>query len=218
MTYNVKEIAKKCGMSTRAVYEYAEKIGIQKQGGRWRFTLEQAERILNHYGYSLNDEPQDGESAEFAESAEQSAENAEFAAENAENDAESAEFAEQSAESADGASTAIKALSKQLEVKDKQIEGYIKTIENMIKAQEEMTKAQEEDRQEIRDLRQQVRALIGNVSLLNAADKRDLLTQGDTQEQAEVIEVKQAQEQQIQEHETRSMTRWEHLRAFFTGK
>lgn len=204
MTYNVKEIAKKCGMSTRAVYEYAEKIGIQKQGGRWRFTLEQAERILNHYGYSLNDEPQDGESAEFAESAEQSAENAEFAAENAENDAESAEFAEQSAESADGASTAIKALSKQLEVKDKQIEGYIKTIE--------------EDRQEIRDLRQQVKALIGNVSLLNAADKRDLLTQGDTQEQAEVIEVKQAQEQQIQEHETRSMTRWEHLRAFFTGK
>lgn len=211
MTYNVKEIAKKCGMSTRAVYEYAEKIGIQKQGGRWRFTLEQAERILNHYGYSLNDEPQEGESAEFAESAEQSAENAEFAAENAENDAESAEFAEQSAESADGASTAIKALAKQLEVKDKQIEGYIKTIENM-------TKAQEEDRQEIRDLRQQVRALIGNVSLLNAADKRDLLTQGDTQEQAEVIEVKQAQEQQIQEHETRSMTRWEHLRAFFTGK
>ena len=211
MTYNVKEIAKKCGMSTRAVYEYAEKIGIQKQGGRWRFTLEQAEKILNHYGYSLNDEPQDGESAEFAESAEQSAENAEFAAENAENDAESAEFAEQSAESADGASTAIKALSKQLEVKDKQIEGYIKTIENMIKAQEE-------DRQEIRDLRQQVRALIGNVSLLNAADKRDLLTQGDTQEQAEVIEVKQAQEQQIQEHETRSMTRWEHLRAFITGK
>lgn len=211
MTYNVKEIAKKCGMSTRAVYEYAEKIGIQKQGGRWRFTLEQAERILNHYGYSLNDEPQDGESAEFAESAEQSAENAEFAAENAENDAESAEFAEQSAESADGASTAIKALAKQLEVKDKQIEGYIKTIENM-------TKAQEEDRQEIRDLRQQVKALIGNVSLLNAADKRDLLTQGDTQEQAEVIEVKQAQEQQIQEHETRSMTRWEHLRAFFTGK
>lgn len=211
MTYNVKEIAKKCGMSTRAVYEYAEKIGIQKQGGRWRFTLEQAERILNHYGYSLNDEPQDGESAEFAESAEQSAENAEFAAENAENDAENAEFAEQSAESADGASTAIKALSKQLEVKDKQIEGYIKTIENM-------TKAQEEDRQEIRDLRQQVKALIGNVSLLNAADKRDLLTQGDTQEQAEVIEVKQAQEQQIQEHETRSMTRWEHLRAFFTGK
>ena len=211
MTYNVKEIAKKCGMSTRAVYEYAEKIGIQKQGGRWRFTLEQAEKILNHYGYSLNDEPQDGESAEFAESAEQSAENAEFAAENAENDAENAEFAEQSAESADGASTAIKALSKQLEVKDKQIEGYIKTIENM-------TKAQEEDRQEIRDLRQQVKALIGNVSLLNAADKRDLLTQGDTQEQAEVIEVKQAQEQQIQEHETRSMTRWEHLRAFFTGK
>lgn len=211
MTYNVKEIAKKCGMSTRAVYEYAEKIGIQKQGGRWRFTLEQAEKILNHYGYSLNDEPQEGESAEFAESAEQSAENAEFAAENAENDAENAEFAEQSAESADGASTAIKALSKQLEVKDKQIEGYIKTIENM-------TKAQEEDRQEIRDLRQQVRALIGNVSLLNAADKRDLLTQGDTQEQAEVIEVKQAQEQQIQEHETRSMTRWEHLRAFFTGK
>lgn len=211
MTYNVKEIAKKCGMSTRAVYEYAEKIGIQKQGGRWRFTLEQAERILNHYGYSLNDEPQDGESAEFAESAEQSAENAEFAAENAENDAENAEFAEQSAESADGASTAIKALSKQLEVKDKQIEGYIKTIENM-------TKAQEEDRQEIRDLRQQVKALIGNVSLLNAADKRDLLTQGDTQEQAEVIEVKQAQEQQIQEHETRSMTRWEHLRAFITGK
>lgn len=197
MTYNVKEIAKKCGMSTRAVYEYAEKIGIQKQGGRWRFTLEQAEKILNHYGYSLNDEPQEGESAEFAESAEQSAENA--------------EFAEQSAESADGASTAIKALSKQLEVKDKQIEGYIKTIENM-------TKAQEEDRQEIRDLRQQVRALIGNVSLLNAADKRDLLTQGGTQEQAEVIEVKQAQEQQIQEHETRSMTRWEHLRAFFTGK
>ena len=211
MTYNVKEIAKKCGMSTRAVYEYAEKIGIQKQGGRWRFTLEQAERILNHYGYSLNDEPQDGESAEFAESAEQSAENAEFAAENAENDAENAEFAEQSAESADGASTAIKALTKQLEVKDKQIEGYIKTIENM-------TKAQEEHRQEIRDLRQQVKALIGNVSLLNAADKRDLLTQGDTQEQAEVIEVKQAQEQQIQEHETRSMTRWEHLRAFFTGK
>lgn len=211
MTYNVKEIAKKCGMSTRAVYEYAEKIGIQKQGGRWRFTLEQAEKILNHYGYSLNDEPQEGESAEFAESAEQSAENAEFAAENAENDAESAEFAEQSAESADGASTAIKALAKQLEVKDKQIEGYIKTIENM-------TKAQEEDRQEIRDLRQQVKALIGNVSLLNAADKRDLLTQGDTQEQAEVIEVKQAQEQQIQEHETRSMTRWEHLRAFFTGK
>lgn len=211
MTYNVKEIAKKCGMSTRAVYEYAEKIGIQKQGGRWRFTLEQAERILNHYGYSLNDEPQDGESAEFAESAEQSAENAE-------NDAENAEFAEQSAESADGASTAIKALAKQLEVKDKQIEGYIKTIENMTKAQEEMTKAQEEDRQEIRDLRQQVKALIGNVSLLNAADKRDLLTQGDTQEQAEVIEVKQAQEQQIQEHETRSMTRWEHLRAFFTGK
>ena len=204
MTYNVKEIAKKCGMSTRAVYEYAEKIGIQKQGGRWRFTLEQAEKILNHYGYSLNDEPQDGESAEFAESAEQSAENAEFAAENAENDAESAEFAEQSAESADGASTAIKALTKQLEVKDKQIEGYIKTIE--------------EDRQEIRDLRQQVKALIGNVSLLNAADKRDLLTQGDTQEQAEVIEVKQAQEQQIQEHETRSMTRWEHLRAFITGK
>lgn len=204
MTYNVKEIAKKCGMSTRAVYEYAEKIGIQKQGGRWRFTLEQAERILNHYGYSLNDEPQDGESAEFAESAEQSAENAEFAAENAENDAESAEFAEQSAESADGASTAIKALTKQLEVKDKQIEGYIKTIE--------------EDRQEIRDLRQQVKALIGNVSLLNAADKRDLLTQGDTKEQAEVIEVKQAQEQQIQEHETRSMTRWEHLRAFITGK
>lgn len=214
MTYNVKEIAKKCGMSTRAVYEYAEKIGIQKQGGRWRFTLEQAEKILNHYGYSLNDEPQDGESAEFAESAE----NAEFAAENAENDAESAEFAEQSAESADGASTAIKALTKQLEVKDKQIEGYIKTIENMTKAQEEMTKAQEEDRQEIRDLRQQVRALIGNVSLLNAADKRDLLTQGDTKEQAEVIEVKQAQEQQIQEHEIRSMTRWEHLRAFFTGK
>lgn len=211
MTYNVKEIAKKCGMSTRAVYEYAEKIGIQKQGGRWRFTLEQAEKILNHYGYSLNDEPQEGESAEFAESAEQSAENAEFAAENAENDAENAEFAEQSAESADGASTAIKALAKQLEVKDKQIEGYIKTIENM-------TKAQEEDRQEIRDLRQQVKALIGNVSLLNAADKRDLLTQGDTQEQAEVIEVKQAQEQQIQEHETRSMTRWEHLRAFFTGK
>ena len=211
MTYNVKEIAKKCGMSTRAVYEYAEKIGIQKQGGRWRFTLEQAEKILNHYGYSLNDEPQDGENAENAESAEQSAENAEFAAENAENDAESAEFAEQSAESADGASTAIKALTKQLEVKDKQIEGYIKTIENM-------TKAQEEDRQEIRDLRQQVKALIGNVSLLNAADKRDLLTQGDTQEQAEVIEVKQAQEQQIQEHETRSMTRWEHLRAFFTGK
>lgn len=211
MTYNVKEIAKKCGMSTRAVYEYAEKIGIQKQGGRWRFTLEQAEKILNHYGYSLNDEPQEGESAEFAESAEQSAENAEFAAENAENDAESAEFAEQSAESADGASTAIKALAKQLEVKDKQIEGYIKTIENM-------TKAQEEDRQEIRDLRQQVKALIGNVSLLNAADKRDLLTQGDTQEQAEVIEVKQAQEQQIQEHETRSMTRWEHLRAFITGK
>lgn len=211
MTYNVKEIAKKCGMSTRAVYEYAEKIGIQKQGGRWRFTLEQAEKILNHYGYSLNDEPQDGESAEFAESAEQSAENAEFAAENAENDAESAESAEQSAENADGASTAIKALAKQLEVKDKQIEGYIKTIENM-------TKAQEEDRQEIRDLRQQVKALIGNVSLLNAADKRDLLTQGDTQEQAEVIEVKQAQEQQIQEHETRSMTRWEHLRAFFTGK
>lgn len=211
MTYNVKEIAKKCGMSTRAVYEYAEKIGIQKQGGRWRFTLEQAERILNHYGYSLNDEPQEGESAEFAESAEQSAENAEFAAENAENDAESAEFAEQSAESADGASTAIKALAKQLEVKDKQIEGYIKTIENM-------TKAQEEDRQEIRDLRQQVKALIGNVSLLNAADKRDLLTQGDTQEQAEVIEVKQAKEQQIQEHETRSMTRWEHLRAFITGK
>ena len=211
MTYNVKEIAKKCGMSTRAVYEYAEKIGIQKQGGRWRFTLEQAEKILNHYGYSLNDEPQDGESAEFAESAEQSAENAEFAAENAENDAENAEFAEQSAESADGASTAIKALAKQLEVKDKQIEGYIKTIENM-------TKAQEEDRQEIRDLRQQVKALIGNVSLLNAADKRDLLTQGDTQEQAEVIEVKQAQEQQIQEHETRSMTRWEHLRAFITGK
>ena len=208
MTYNVKEIAKKCGMSTRAVYEYAEKIGIQKQGGRWRFTLEQAERILNHYGYSLNDEPQDGESAE----------NAEFAAENAENDAESAEFAEQSAESADGASTAIKALTKQLEVKDKQIEGYIKTIENMTKAQEEITKAQEEYRQEIRDLRQQVKALIGNVSLLNAADKRDLLTQGDTQEQAEVIEVKQAQEQQIQEHETRSMTRWEHLRAFITGK
>ena len=194
MTYNVKEIAKKCGMSTRAVYEYAEKIGIQKQGGRWRFTLEQAEKILNHYGYSLNDEPQDGESAEFAESA------------------------EQSAESADGASTAIKALAKQLEVKDKQIDGYIKTIENMTKAQEEMTKAQEEDRQEIRDLRQQVKALIGNVSLLNAADKRDLLTQGDTQEQAEVIEVKQVQEQQIQEHETRSMTRWEHLRAFFTGK
>lgn len=211
MTYNVKEIAKKCGMSTRAVYEYAEKIGIQKQGGRWRFTLEQAEKILNHYGYSLNDEPQDGESAEFAESAEQSAENAEFAAENAENDAENAEFAEQSAESADGASTAIKALAKQLEVKDKQIEGYIKTIENM-------TKAQEEDRQEIRDLRQQVKALIGNVSLLNAADKRDLLTQGDTKEQAEVIEVKQAQEQQIQEHEIRSMTRWEHLRAFITGK
>lgn len=208
MTYNVKEIAKKCGMSTRAVYEYAEKIGIQKQGGRWRFTLEQAEKILNHYGYSLNDEPQDGESAE---SAEQSAENAEFAAENAENDAESAENDAESAESADGASTAIKALAKQLEVKDKQIEGYIKTIENM-------TKAQEEDRQEIRDLRQQVKALIGNVSLLNAADKRDLLTQGDTQEQAEVIEVKQAQEQQIQEHETRSMTRWEHLRAFITGK
>lgn len=215
MTYKVKDIADFCGVTTRYVYKRAEKLGIEKQGKHWVFDEDAAARLIKEICPDIKSEPLSELSEPFAEQGKSSKCPLEQPQVEAPKKVNRRKVHESDSKVL---FELIQTVQKQLEVKDKQIEGYIKTIENMTKAQEEMTKAQEEDRQEIRDLRQQVRALIGNVSLLNAADKRDLLAQGDTQEQAEVIEVKQAQEQQIQEHETRSMTRWEHLRAFITGK
>lgn len=208
MTYKVKDIADFCGVTTRYVYKRAEKLGIEKQGKHWVFDEDAAARLIKEICPDIKSEPLSELSEPFTEQGESSKCPLEQPQVEAPKKVNRRKVHESDSKVL---FELIQTVQKQLEVKDAQIEGYKKVISDLMKAQEQ-------DKEEIKELRQQVRALIGNVSLLNAADKRDLLTQGDTQEQAEVIEVKQAQEQQIQEHETRSMTRWEHLRAFFTGK
>lgn len=208
MTYKVKDIADFCGVTTRYVYKRAEKLGIEKQGKHWVFDEDAAARLIKEICPDIKSEPLSELSEPFAEQGESSKCPLEQPQVEAPKKVNRRKVHESDSKVL---FELIQTVQKQLEVKDAQIEGYKKVISDLMKAQEQ-------DKEEIKELRQQVKALIGNVSLLNAADKRDLLTQGDTQEQAEVIEVKQAQEQQIQEHETRSMTRWEHLRAFFTGK
>lgn len=208
MTYKVKDIADFCGVTTRYVYKRAEKLGIEKQGKHWVFDEDAAARLIKEICPDIKSEPLSELSEPFAEQGKSSKCPLEQPQVEAPKKVNRRKVHESDSKVL---FELIQTVQKQLEVKDAQIEGYKKVISDLMKAQEQ-------DKEEIKELRQQVRALIGNVSLLNAADKRDLLTQGDTQEQAEVIEVKQAQEQQIQEHETRSMTRWEHLRAFFTGK
>ena len=208
MTYKVKDIADFCGVTTRYVYKRAEKLGIEKQGKHWVFDEDAAARLIKEICPDIKSEPLSELSEPFTEQGESSKCPLEQPQVEAPKKVNRRKVHESDSKVL---FELIQTVQKQLEVKDAQIEGYKKVISDLMKAQEQ-------DKEEIKELRQQVRALIGNVSLLNAADKRDLLTQGDTQEQAEVIEVKQAQEQQIQEHEIRSMTRWEHLRAFFTGK
>lgn len=208
MTYKVKDIADFCGVTTRYVYKRAEKLGIEKQGKHWVFDEDAAARLIKEICPDIKSEPLSELSEPFAEQGKSSKCPLEQPQVEAPKKVNRRKVHESDSKVL---FELIQTVQKQLEVKDAQIEGYKKVISDLMKAQEQ-------DKEEIKELRQQVRALIGNVSLLNAADKRDLLTQGDTQEQAEVIEVKQAQEQQIQEHETRSMTRWEHLRAFITGK
>lgn len=215
MTYKVKDIADFCGVTTRYVYKRAEKLGIEKQGKHWVFDEDAAARLIKEICPDIKSEPLSEQNEPFTEQGESSKCPLEQPQVEAPKKVNKRKVHESDSkvlfELVRTVQKQLEVKDKQLEVKDRQIEGYIQTIENM-------TKAQEEDRQEIRDLRQQVKALIGNVSLLNAADKRDLLTQGDTQEQAEVIEIKQEPEPQVKEPEPRSMTRWEHLRAFFTGK
>ena len=208
MTYKVKDIADFCGVTTRYVYKRAEKLGIEKQGKHWVFDEDAAARLIKEICPDIKSEPLSELSEPFAEQGKSSKCPLEQPQVEAPKKVNRRKVHESDSKVL---FELIQTVQKQLEVKDAQIEGYKKVISDLMKAQEQ-------DKEEIKELRQQVKALIGNVSLLNAADKRDLLTQGDTQEQAEVIEVKQAQEQQIQEHETRSMTRWEHLRAFITGK
>ena len=208
MTYKVKDIADFCGVTTRYVYKRAEKLGIEKQGKHWVFDEDAAARLIKEICPDIKSEPLSELSEPFAEQGKSSKCPLEQPQVEAPKKVNRRKVHESDSKVL---FELIQTVQKQLEVKDAQIEGYKKVISDLMKAQEQ-------DKEEIKELRQQVRALIGNVSLLNAADKRDLLTQGDTQEQAEVIEVKQAQEQQIQEHEIRSMTRWEHLRAFITGK
>ena len=208
MTYKVKDIADFCGVTTRYVYKRAEKLGIEKQGKHWVFDEDAAARLIKEICPDIKSEPLSELSEPFAEQGKSSKCPLEQPQVEAPKKVNRRKVHESDSKVL---FELIQTVQKQLEVKDAQIEGYKKVISDLMKAQEQ-------DKEEIKELRQQVRALIGNVSLLNAADKRDLLTQGDTKEQAEVIEVKQAQEQQIQEHEIRSMTRWEHLRAFITGK
>lgn len=211
MNYTPKQLAKLCGVSCRSIYSYAEKIGIQKNGGRWIFTPGDAQRIASYYNKKLQNEPLAEEKEPFTEK-----EVKETEKKQEQNEKTKKPQVEPKNEAGTDAltehfGTLIASLEAQLDKKDRQIEKYEDTISELLAEQKRATNERE-------NLIKQIENLIGNVSLLNAADKRDLLTQGDTQEQAEVIEVKQAQEQQIQEHETRSMTRWEHLRAFFTGK
>lgn len=211
MNYTPKELAKFCGVSCRSIYSYAEKIGIQKKGGRWIFSPEDAQQIASYYNKKLQNAPIADEKEPFAEK-----EVKETEKKQEQNEKTQKPQVERKNEAGSDAltehfGTLIASLEAQLDKKDKQIEKYEDAISELLAEQKRATNERE-------NLIKQIENLIGNVSLLNAADKRDLLTKGDTQEQAEVIEIKKEPEPQVKAPEMRSMTRWEHLRAFFTGK
>lgn len=211
MNYTPKELAKFCGVSCRSIYSYAEKIGIQKKGGRWIFSPEDAQQIASYYNKKLQNAPIADEKEPFAEK-----EVKETEKKQEQNEKTQKPQVERKNEAGSDALTEhfgslIASLEAQLDKKDKQIEKYEDAISELLAEQKRATNERE-------NLIKQIENLIGNVSLLNAADKRDLLTKGDTQEQAEVIEIKKEPEPQVKAPEMRSMTRWEHLRAFFTGK
>lgn len=211
MNYTPKELAKFCGVSCRSIYSYAEKIGIQKKGGRWIFSPEDAQQIASYYNKKLQNapiadekEPFTGKEVKETEKKQEQNEKTQKPQVERKNEAGSDALTEHFG-------SLIASLEAQLDKKDKQIEKYEDAISELLAEQKRATNERE-------NLIKQIENLIGNVSLLNAADKRDLLTKGDTQEQAEVIEIKKEPEPQVKAPEMRSMTRWEHLRAFFTGK
>lgn len=58
MRYTTAELAKRCGVSARAITKYASKtLKLEKVGGRWEFTEEEAQTIIAHYAISAETEP-----------------------------------------------------------------------------------------------------------------------------------------------------------------
>ena len=48
-TYTPKELAEKCGVTKRAIYKAADRLGIEKCGGRWVFSDDDARDLLDYY-------------------------------------------------------------------------------------------------------------------------------------------------------------------------
>lgn len=204
MEYKVKDIAGFCGVSTRYVYKCAEKLGIEKQGKHWVFDEDTTARLIKEICPDIKSEPLSELKQPFTEQGKSSKCTLEQPQVEAPKKVNRRKVHESDSKVL---FELIQIVQKQLEVKDAQIEGYKKVISDLMKAQEQ-------DKEEIKELRQQVSGLIGNVSLLNAADKKDLLVSTDREDEPQ----EQPIEVHIKESEPTPMTRWEHLKAFFTGK
>lgn len=168
--YTPKEIAKICGVSTRAIYKTADRLGIFKRGGRWVFSSDDAEKLFAHYSVSRKTnqtepetEPLEPENEPFAETEpeneplEQTEPNKRNFTNQTELENEQKEPETEPIEQSEAISALVETialLQEQLKIKDKQIEDLTKDKEHYRKESER---------------------LLANVSVLNVADKKEVL-------------------------------------------
>lgn len=168
--YTPKEIAKICGVSTRAIYKTADRLGIFKRGGRWVFSSDDAEKLFAHYSVSRKtnqtepeNEPLEPENEPFAETEpeneplEQTEPNKRNFTNQTELENEQKEPETEPIEQSEAISALVETialLQEQLKIKDKQIEDLTKDKEHYRKESER---------------------LLANVSVLNVADKKEVL-------------------------------------------
>lgn len=168
--YTPKEIAKTCGVSTRAIYKTADRLGIFKSGGRWVFSADDAEKLFAHYGVSRKTnqtepetEPLEPENEPLAENepenelTEQNEPTKRNFANQTEPENEQNELETEQTEPSEAISALVETialLQEQLKIKDKQIEDLTRDKEHYRKESER---------------------LLANVSVLNVADKKEVL-------------------------------------------
>lgn len=168
--YTPKEIAKICGVSTRAIYKTADRLGIFKRGGRWVFSSDDAEKLFAHYSVSRKTnqtepetEPLEPENEPLAENepenelTEQNEPTKRNFANQTELENEQNELETEQTEPSEAISALVETialLQEQLKIKDKQIEDLTRDKEHYRKESER---------------------LLANVSLLNVADKKEAL-------------------------------------------
>lgn len=162
-TYTPKELAEKCGVTKRAIYKAADRLGIEKCGGRWVFSDDDARKLLDYYRTQEQREQKEPEKEplepekEPITDLEPEKELSEpgFANQgNKENQKEEQREPKGTIGTEAALLETIAILKEQLAVKDRQIEDLMRDKEH---------------------LREENKALLGNVSLMNAADKKEVL-------------------------------------------